>query len=306
MRNPPYNFRSIADLHRLFFLPPPQHPLITVFELDDKTCQAPACSNSLVFDFYSIWCKHNASGILGYGQKAFDFSTGALTFQGPGQVISVHGHDFSAGWCLAFHPDLFREFSLIQSIKEYSFFSYEVFQGLNLTSAQEEMVTELIIEIGKECQAADERFSTPVLVAQLELLLRQLNRLYHYQFRPNERTVNDFLSVVENELQQYFNPRDKTMRPLLTVSYLADRLHLTPHHLSDKLKDLTGSSALQHIHYKMVENAKDLISTTSLSMSEIAYLLGFEHPQSFSKVFKSKTGLSPTLYKQSLNNHNSI
>jgi AraC-like DNA-binding protein len=154
--------------------------------------------------------------------------------------------------------------------------------------------------------AADERFSTPVLVAQLELLLRQLNRLYHYQFRPNERTVNDFLSVVENELQRYFNPRDKTMRPLLTVSYLADRLHLTPHHLSDKLKDLTGSSALQHIHYKMVEKAKDLISTTSLSMSGIAYLLGFEHPQSFSKVFKSRTGLSPTLYKQSLNNHNLI
>jgi len=303
MKNLPYNARSIADLHRLFFLPLPQHPLITVFDLDDKTCQQPACSNSMVFDFYSIWCKHDASGVLGYGQRAFDFSTGALTFQGPGQVISVHGHDFSAGWCLAFHPDLFREFPLVQTIKDFKFFSYEVYQGLNLTLTQEEMVTQSVMNIGKECEAADERFSTPILVAQLELLLRQLNRLYHSQFLPNGRTASDFLSDVENELQSYFNPGDKSMRPLLTVNYLADRLHLTPHHLSDKLKDLTGSSALQHIHYRMVEKAKDLISTTSLSMSEIAYILGFEYPQSFSKVFKSKTGLTPTSFKKSLYIH---
>jgi len=300
MTNAPYTAKSIADLHRLFFLPRPQHPLITVFDLENRQCVAHASSDSLVFDFYSIWYKKNAGGVLGYGQRAFDFSTGSLTFQAPGQVITVQDHYFSAGWALAFHPDLFRQYPLIRAIRDFEFFSYDVYQGLSLLPEQEESINLLVGEINKETRSGDARFGESILVAQLELLLRQINRFYHYQFSPQSKAGSDFLTVVETNLQNYFNNSAGGLKPVLTVKYLSEQMHLTPHHLSEKLKELTGSSALQHIHYIMVEKAKELISVSGLSISEVAYQLGFEHPQSFSKVFKNKTGFTPTAFKKSL------
>ena len=300
MTNPPYIARSIADLHRLFFLPGPKHDLITVFDLTNKQCLAHASSSSLVFDFYSIWYKKNAGGTLGYGQRAFDFNTGSLTFQAPGQLITVDDHYFSAGWALAFHPDLFRQYPLVQSIKDFDFFSYEVYRALQLTPEQEESINLLVSDIGKEAHLGKNRFGEPIIVAQLELLLRLINRFYYNQSSPQQSSGSDLLTAVENEIQEYFNHNLEDLRPLLTVKYLANQLNLTPHHLSEKLKELTGSSALQHIHLNMVEKAKELISISGLSISEVAYALGFEYPQSFSKVFKNKTGYTPTAFKQSL------
>ncbi|WP_264538123.1 helix-turn-helix domain-containing protein [Flavobacterium sp. N1736] len=300
MTNAPYVARSIADLHRLFFLPAPKHDLITVFDLTNRQCLAHASSSSLVFDFYSIWYKENAGGTLGYGQRAFDFNTGSLTFQAPGQLITVEDHYFSAGWALAFHPDLFRQYSLVQSIKDFDFFSYEVYRALQLTPENEESVNLLVSDIGKETQLGKNSFGEPIIVAQLELLLRMINRFYHNQSSPEQSSGSDLLTAVENEIQKYFNHDAKDLRPLLTVKYLADQLNLTPHHLSEKLKELTGSSALQHIHFNMVEKAKELISISGLTISEVAYVLGFEYPQSFSKVFKNKTGFTPTAFKNSL------
>jgi AraC family transcriptional activator of pobA len=296
----PYAAKSIADLHRLFFLPAPKHPLITFFDLESKLCLAHASSNSLVFDFYSIWFKKNASGHLGYGQNEFDFSTGTYTFQAPSQVISVDDHQFSSGWALAFHPDFFREYPLGNSIKDYEFFSYKVYQGLALKPEEEVLVNLLVNQIHLEIQSADMTFGQPILVTELELLLKQFDRYYHKQFNPNPKVESDFLSIVESELRKYFNPKNKNLRTLLTVNHLAERLHLTPHHLSEKLKAITGSSALQHIHYFMIEMAKELLSTSALSVSEVAYMLGFEHSQSFSKVFKNKTGFTPSVFQQSL------
>jgi len=300
MTNPPYIAKSIADLHRLFFLPSPKDELITVFDLTNRQCLAHASSSSLVFDFYSIWYKKNAGGTLGYGQRAFDFNTGSLTFQAPGQLITVEDHYFSAGWALAFHPDLFRQYPLVQSIKDFDFFSYEVYKALQLTPDQEQSINLLVSDIGKETQLRKTSFDDSIIMAQLELLLRMINRFYHNQFNPQQTSSSDLLTAVENEIQKYFNHNVEDLRPLLTVKYLADQLNLTPHHLSEKLKELTGSSALQHIHFKMVEKAKELISISGLSISEVAYALGFEHPQSFSKVFKNKTGYTPTAFKQSL------
>lgn len=300
MKNVPYLLKTIPDLHKLFFLPKSEHPLITVFDLENRQCVAHASSDSLVFDFYSIWFKRNTGGTLGYGQNAFDFSTGSLTFQAPGQVITVQDHYFSAGWALAFHPDLFRSYPLVHNITEFEFFSYDVYQGLSLQPQQEESINMLVREISKEARSGDKRFGEPILVAQLELLLRQINRYYHQQFSPVNKAASDFLTGFENKLQDYFNYNENEVKPILTVKYLADLMHLSPHHLSEKIKELTGQSALQHIHYRMVEKAKGLISVSGLSISEVAYSLGFEHPQSFSKVFKNKTGFTPTAFKQSL------
>ena len=296
----PYVAKSITDLHKLFFLPAPQHPLITFFDLEGKLCLAHASSSSLVFEFYSIWFKKNASGFLGYGQNQFDFSTGTYTFQAPGQVISIDDHQFSSGWALAFHPDFFREYPLAQSIKDFDFFSYTIYQGLDLKPDEEALVNLIAKHIHQEIQSGDVTFGQPILVTQLELLLKQFNRYYHKQFDPNPKVESDFLSIVESELRAYFNPKDKKVRRLLTVNHLAERLHLTPHHISEKLKEITGNSALQHIHYFMIEMAKELLSTSSLSISEVAYMLGFEHSQSFSKVFKTKTGFTPSAFQQSL------
>jgi len=296
----PYQAKSISDLHRLFFLPRPQHPLITVFDLKDRQCLAHSSSDSLVFDFYSIWYKKDVAGNLGYGQRQFDFSTGSYTFQAPGQVISVMDHKFSGGWALAFHPELFRNYPLISTIKELDFFSYDVYQGRDILPDQEASIGNLVNEINKEIIAGDIQFGQPVLVAQLELLLLQFNRYFKRQFHPQPES--DFVSMIEKELERYFDNPNKGERGLPTVKYLSERLHLSPHHLSEKLKAITGRSALQHIHDMVIEKGKAMISTTNLSLSEVSFFLGFEHPQSFSKIFKNKTGFTPTAFKNSLCN----
>lgn len=294
MDHKPYPVDSISELHKLFFLPPPENPLITVIDLKGNLSLDHVESKRLLVNFYSIWFKENVSGTVRYGQRAFDFQTGTLTFQGPGQVVSNHNHYFSAGWGVAFHSDLLLSHPLRDTIKAYHFFSYNVYQGLHLNEDEDRKIKALVADIAVECESQDP-LSRPVLMAQLELLLARLNRIYLQQLNPARRDSSDLLRQVENILDQHTNTKQ-----LLTVQLLAAQLRLSPHYLSDKLKALTGMSARQHIQSRMIEKAKHLLSTTTHSISEVAFQMGFEHMQSFCKIFKNKTGQSPSEFREKL------
>lgn len=288
MKHAPYPVDSITELHQLFFLPPPENPLITVIDLKGTPDLAHVESKRLVVNCYAIWFKEDVSGVVRYGQRAFDFRNGTLTFQGPGQVVSMHDHSFSAGWGVAFHPDLLLSYPLAAIIKKYEFFSYEVYQGLHLSEQEDKVIRNLVADIALECHTTG-----PVLIALLELLLARLHRIYLRQANPVETAEKDLLKAVEAVL-------DQNTSQLLTVKYIAEQLRISPHYLSDRLKELTGESAQKHIHTRMVEKAKHLLSGTTLSVSEIAFRLGFEHMQSFSKIFKRKTGQTPSEFRNSI------
>ncbi|WP_428328982.1 helix-turn-helix domain-containing protein [Mucilaginibacter sp.] len=301
--NHPYIINSISELHRLLALPKPEHPLISVIDLGTIKHNTDQNMKSVVYNFYSVCIKKGFEGKLKYGQNYYDFDEGLMTFFSPGQVIStdiVDGMQLN-GWWLVVHPDLIRNYPLAKTIKDYGYFSYAVNEALHLSEKEEMMVTAIVQNINQEYRSVIDTYSQDVMVSQFELLLNYCNRFYNRQFITRKSAGNDLLFKLETILADYFNSDKVQQMGLPTVQYLSGELNISPNYLSDMLRSLTGQSTQQHIHDKLIEKAKDLITTTSLSVSEIAYQLGFEYPQSFSKLFKNKTSVSPLGYRHNFN-----
>ena len=205
------------------------------------------------------------------------------------------------GHTLLIHPDFLRNYPLGKSIKNYGFFSYSANESLHLSDKEKAIVLNIFKNIEDELASNIDDFSQDVIIAQIELLLSYSNRFYKRQFITRKAASNDLLVTLENLLNDYFNKETALMKGLPTVQYLAEQLNVSTHYLSDMLRSLTGQNAQQHIHNKLIEKAKEILSISNLSVAEIAYQLGFEHPQSFNKLFKSKTNLSPLEFRQSFN-----
>jgi AraC family transcriptional regulator, transcriptional activator of pobA len=299
-----HRIRTISEYHAVMGLPKPEHPLISV--INNNSLELPCkAAMSLMFDFYSISLDRNFQGKMKYGQQQSDFDEGILFFMSPGQVFEVDVEDGGminrSGWMLLIHPDFLWNTPLAKRIKEYAYFSYSVNEALFLSDKEEATITEILQNMAHEYQANIDKFSEPVILAQLELLLTYADRFYQRQFITRKITNHTLLNRLEDLLNAYFNSRALTTDGLPTVQYIADSLHVSPGYLSGLLKVLSGRSTQQYIHDKLIEHAKEKLSTTTLSVSEIAYELGFEHPQSFSRLFKAKTNFSPLEFRASFN-----
>lgn len=253
--------------------------------------------------FYSIALKKNFNGKLKYGQQVCDFDEGMAVFMAPGQLLTVEADETlrHSGWLLLIHPDFLWHTPLAKTIRQYHFFSYAVHEALHLSDKQEGLMTDLMQRIGQEYHAPIDSFSQRVIVAQLELLLTYSERFYQRQFITRHITHHQLPSRLEDLLTACFGGEALARQAPPTVQAIADQLHVSPHYLSVLLKNLTGQSTQQHIQAKLIAKAKEQLSTTERSVSEIAYALGFGHPQSFSKLFKTKTACSPLAFRNSFN-----
>jgi AraC family transcriptional activator of pobA len=300
-----YRFKHISGFHQLRNLPKPQHPLISLINLESVGHLPTDKPASLIFDFYCIALKRNFNAKVKYGQQMFDFDEGLLTFISPGQVFGIeleNGQQLNhSGWMLLIHPDFLWNTLLAKKIKQYEFFDYSVNEALFLSEKEETIIAGIIQIIEQEYCTNIDQFSQSLIVAQLEVLLTYAERFYHRQFITRKIANHQVLTRLEDLLSDYFDSEELIKKGLPTVTYIAEALNVSPSYLSGMLKTLTGQSTQQHIHDKLIEKAKERLSTTQLSISEIAYALGFEHSQSFSKLFKSKTSLSPLEFRQSFN-----
>lgn len=292
--------KSITEFHRLFGLPKPLHPLISVINFEEVDFMLSDVWKHFVNDIYSVSIKKGVRGRIKYGQTQYDFDEGIMTLTAPKQVIAIEEVETIKlrGFKLLIHPDFIQGYPLAKTIKEYGYFSYSNNKALFLSDKEEQMILNLFKSIEQEYQNNIDQFSQEVIIANIELLLVHIDRYYNRQFLSRKSISNDTLSKVDKLLTDYFNNESNE---LPTVQYLANELNLTSTYLSDLLKNLSGQTAQQHIHSKLIEKAKELLSTTNLSVSEIAYQLGFEFPQSFNKLFKNKTNFSPLEYRQSFN-----
>jgi len=301
----PYRIKSISEYHQALGLPKPEHPLISVINLESVQRQSSNEPISLVFDFYSISLKRNCKAKFKYGQQRYDFDEGVMFFMSPGQVFGIEIEKDvpirRTGWLLLIHPDFLWNTALAKTIKQYEYFDYSVHEALFLSDKEETAIIGTMQSIEQEYQSNIDKFSQSIIIAQLELLLVQSDRFYHRQFITRKITNHQILIRLENMLEEYFNSDDLVNKGLPSVQSIAGSLNVSPNYLSELLKVLTGQSTQQHIHEKLIDKAKEKLSTTSLSVSEIAYELGFEHPQSFSKLFRTKTNLSPLEFRQSFN-----
>ena len=297
----PHRIKSISDAHRLAGLEKPQHPLISIIDVSKFTNENNVVS--VLLDFYTVSLKRGCNNLL-YGQQKYDFDEGLMAFMAPGQIM--RGEDGGMppnmqGWMLLIHPDFLWNTSLAKKIKQYEYFDYAANEALFLSDKEEAMMDGIIDNIRFEYNANIDKFSQDVIIAQLELLFTYAQRFYERQFITRKITNNQLLEKLEIVLNDYFNNEELLSEGLPSVQFVADTLHVSSKYLGTMLKQLTGLSTQQHIHEKLIEKAKEKLSTTSLSVSEIAYELGFEHSQSFSKLFKIKTNQSPLEFRGSFN-----
>ncbi len=302
MKTPaPHRFTSIAELHRLAGLPQPLHPLVSLFDNTQVAADTSRLPQAFSLDFYNISYKKRLKGRTGYGQRYYDFDDGTLVFTAPGQLISTVSDTEYFGISLLVHPDFIRHYSLGTAIRRFGFFSYDSHEALHLSEKEKTVVLALFTRLEEELHNAIDECSQDILVAHLETLLHYSNRFYKRQFITRKAASHDVLTQLEQLLAAYFDQERPLRQGLPTVEYLAGQVHLSPRYLSDMLRMLTGQNTQQLIHEKLIDKAKEYLSSTALSVAEVAYQLGFEHPQSLSKLFKQKTRLSPTQYKASLN-----
>ncbi|AYL97949.1 helix-turn-helix domain-containing protein [Mucilaginibacter celer] len=298
-------FDSLSAAHRAMGLPAPVHPLISLLSATSYpgiSTRPP--SGTHVLNFYKISYRPKLSPKLKYGQDYYDFDEGGLLFAAPGQVIGNHGDDEPrecSEYALLIHPDFLWNYPLAKKIKQYGFFSYSANEALHLSEKEKNIIISIFKNIEEELNSRIDDFSQDVIISQIELLLTYANRFYKRQFITRKAINSTLLQKLEELLDAYFGNEESLSKGIPTVQYLADNLSVSPGYLSDMLRSLTGQNAQQHIHSKLVEKAKEKLSATELSVSEVAYQLGFEHPQSFSKFFKTKTRLSPLGFRKSFN-----
>ncbi|QJD97338.1 helix-turn-helix transcriptional regulator [Mucilaginibacter robiniae] len=295
--------KTISEFHRTRSLPPPEHPLISVVNFADVRLTQDHQGNSWVYDFYSISLKRNIGGKIRYGQQAYDFDEGIMFFIAPGQVFSIErdadARGERSGWMLMIHPDFFWNTTLAKSIKQYEYFGYTTHEALFVSQKEEGTLKGIIENIRQEYHANIDKYSQNIIISQIETLLNYSERFYNRQFLTRKKANHQLLDRLEEKLTDYFNSDALISKGLPSVQDIAEALNASPKYLSSVLKVLTGQTAQQHIHEKLLDKAKEKLTTSEASVSEIAYELGFEHPQSFSKLFKTKTGLSPLEFRQS-------
>lgn len=300
------HFKTISEFHDFVQLPKPQHPLISVIDVETVPQWDSIEPVNLMLNFYTISVKRMHNVKVKYGQQPFDFNEGIMSFMSPNQVFSIAVDNKNeevkkSGWVIYIHPDFLWNTPLAHTIKQYDFWDYSLNEGLFLSEKEEITINNINLNIRQEYYANIDKFSKQIIISQIESLLTYADRFYHRQFITREKANHQILGQLEKLLSEYFNNSDLINRGLPNVGYVAEHLNLSPKYLGNLLRVLTGQNTQQHIHDKLIEKAKEKLSTTSLTVSEIAYNLGFEHLQSFSKLFKTKTNFSPLEFRQSFN-----
>lgn len=300
-----HRIKTISEFHQLRGLSTPEHPLISIVDYAAIKRPPDISDTNWVLDFYNISLKRGLGVKLKYGQQEYDFDEGVMFFISPNQVFRIetepNASQERSGWMLLIHPDFLWNTPLAKKIRQYEYFDYAVNEALFLSEKEETIIDNIIQAIRQEYHSNIDKFSQQIIISQIETLLNYSERFYHRQFLTRKISNHKVLDRMEVVLADYFNNEEALKSGLPTVQYLAKTLNVSSKYLSSLLKVLTGQTAQQHIHEQLIEKAKEKLSTTDLSVNEIAYELGFEHPQSFTKLFKMKTSLSPLAFRKSFN-----
>jgi AraC-like DNA-binding protein len=294
------HLHTIADLFRFFNLTKIHHPLVAVVDFGKLNDHIPT-NVTVSTDFYTLMFKNYHNNTVKYGRKIVDFEDGSLICLAPNQALEMdtdtEAMDNMMGWGLFFHPDLIRTTTLNDKMNDYSFFSYEINEALHLSDKEKQILYECVQKIEAELQENIDVHSQSIIVSTIELLLNYCTRFYGRQFITRKSSNNTVVVQIEKLLKEYFKKSDLIETGLPTVKYLAEQVHLSPGYLSDLLKKETGKNTQDHIHFYLIEEAKNILLGTNKSVGEIAYSLGFEYPQYFNKLFKQKTGKTPMEFR---------
>ncbi|WBV57457.1 helix-turn-helix transcriptional regulator [Chryseobacterium daecheongense] len=297
-----FRFNSISEFHHFCNLEGPEHPLISLIDYSRVSYPVKDDEMKWIQNFYSIGLKRNVNAKFNYGQQEYDFDSGVLSFVSPLQFLKVEINQNAkvepTGWILLIHPDFLWNTSLAKKIKSYDFFQYAVNEALFLSDKEEKAIVEILLNIEKEYRSNIDKFTQDLIIAQIELLLIYSERFYERQFLTRKKSNHEVIERFEQTISKFFDHERIISKGLPTVKAIAEEMNISPNYLGSLLRIHTQQSTQNHIQSRLIDYAKERLSTTSLSVSEIAYELGFEHPQSFSKLFKQKTAQSPLEFRK--------
>ena len=291
---------TVNQYNRLYGLET-MHPLVGIVDLTKATNRVDRIRINM--GLYALFLKQTKCGDLKYGKKQYDYQEGTVVSFAPGQVIGIEMKEgvkpSSLG--IVFHPDLIRGTSLGQDINRYSFFSYEVNEALHISEEERQIIIDCLQKISMELEHAIDRHSKTLIAKNIELLLDYCMRFYERQFNTRSKVNKDILIQFESLLNNYFLDQNPEKNGFPSVKYFADKVGLSPNYFGDLIKKETGKTAQQHILFKLINLAKDRMLNTNLPISQIAYELGFQYAQHFSRLFKKNVGCTPNEYR--LQNH---
>lgn len=273
------------------------HPLVSVVNFNE----IPTIQHFRRYiGLYAIFLKNIKCGNITYGCQPYDYEDGTLVFISPGQVYGIDSEGLAtkpSGYALVFHPDLIAGTALGKTIKNYTFFSYEVNEALHLSKKERKTIIDCLEKISNEIDQNIDKHSKTLIVSNIELFLNYCMRFYDRQFITRTNANNDILSRFENLLNDYFRSGKAMALGLPTVTYCAEQLFLSPNYFGDLIKKETGSTALEYVQNKLIDEAKNKIFDHTKTINHIASELGFKYQQHFTRLFKQKTGLTPNEYR---------
>lgn len=291
---------TLSEVFRIMEMPSPKHPLIAVIDFSKTPFKTNIPQSKVVCDFYQISFKSDKNGFMKYGRETYDYQEGSLVFLGPEQVVEYdtsNDRETNSGWSLFFHTDLIRTFPLGKKMKEYGFFNYQSNEALHISEKEKEVIESIIHKIEIELDSNLDDFSEELIVSNVELLLNYSKRFYNRQFITRKRFSKNTIAQFSNLLEEYFENELQKELGIPSVQYFADKLNFSSNYLSNLIRKGTDKSILEHIHYYVIELAKNKLLNSNSSISEIAYELGFEYSQYFSRLFKNKVGKTPLEYR---------
>lgn len=298
------HFNNIVEYLDAIGYDKPAHPMLAVCQRDEAySNNLGDCGTntiSITTDFYVIAIKKIIEGHMFYGRTQYDFSNGSMMFAAPRQEFSCSETVVSQdSIMIVIHEDFAKGHPLFETLKKYSFFSYAVNEALHLSPREEDQMRQMMKNIQHEYLNNPDEFTKDLLLSQLDTLLKYANRYYKRQFLNREPLTKEIASSFNDAMRRYFEEGMMDISGLPKIEDIADRLKLSPRYLSDSLKAETGKSAMEHIHLYLVDEAKNMLLKPDSTVAEIAYQLGFDYPQYFSRLFKKKTGMSPKEYRDS-------
>ena len=293
------HFKSLSELHKVRGWPVPENPLLSLITcVDACPVKCGTVQNGYTTGFYTIAFKKVLSGSVHYGRTKYDHNQGSLIYLKPGQVVEFENIRLEGiGFTIMFDPDFLNGEQLHQTIKKYSFFDYETNEALHISPREEEIMWELFRKIETEYNNNQDEYSKDIILGHIESMLKYSQRFYKRQFLNRSELSGKIVSKFNKAMRQYFENGALQTEGLPTVAAIAAQLKMSPHYLSDLLRQETGKPAIDHIHHYLISEAKSLLIGADLTVSEIAYRLGFENPPYFSRLFRKETGFSPVAYR---------
>ena len=266
-----------------------RHPLVGIVHFDRSENQP---THKMTFGFYALFLKKTVGCTINYGKTKYDFDDETVVCFAPGQTVGIHRIEegpVPEADALLFHPDFLFRTPLAQKMKQYSFFSYASNEALHLSADERVIVQDYMNKIAHELEHPIDRFSKPLIISNIEVLLNYCMRFYERQFVTREVLNNDVLIRFEQLLDEYWDSGTARLQGLPTC--------LSPNYFGDLVKSETGKSPHELIQSKIAEIAKSALLDPKMNTKQVADMLGFQYPQHFLRFFKKKVGCTPKEYR---------